>query len=224
VSGRADLLGIGAAVAGFAAIVGAVLALGMPDSRMRRIGGVTAAAAGIAALLFAGSAWADTGGLVLKELVAQVRAAADQQLDALIPGVPFRGFITGPLLDRVESSLVAAVDLEARAAVGLFVSFGGGIVAVVGGLAVVVREVPAQAFSDGTALEQTVAQMDVTDRADLLRVLTSPEETRGEAARAFTERPGKESWKALLAELERNARVRRDVVEALKEAEEEQPR
>jgi len=113
VTGRADLLGIGAAVAGFAAIVGAVLALGMPDPRMRRIGGVTAGVAGIAVILFAGSAWADTGGLVLKELVAQVRSAADQQLEALIPGIPFRGLITGPLLDRVESSLVAAVEVEA---------------------------------------------------------------------------------------------------------------
>jgi len=42
--------------------------------------------------------------------------------------------------------------------------------------------------------------------------------------RSFTERPGKESWKGLLAELEHNARVRRDVVDALKNAQDEQPR
>ena len=224
VTGRADLLGIGAAVAGFAAIVGAVLALGMPDPRMRRIGGVTAGVAGIAVILFAGSAWADTGGLVLKELVAQVRSAADQQLEALIPGIPFRGLITGPLLDRVESSLVAAVEVEARAGAGLFVSLGGGIAAILGGIAVVVREVPVEAAAGEGTLQQTVAQMDEADRTDLLHVLTSPEEARAEAVRSFTERPGKESWKGLLAELEHNARVRRDVVDALKNAQDEQPR
>ena len=219
VLGRSDLLGLGAALAGSVGVVGALLAAGMPEERWRRIGGLVAALAGVTVIVLSAVAWSDSGGMVLEEIVAQVRSAADQQLKAFLPGVPFSGLITGPLLDRVEASLVASVDVEARAATGLFVSLGGGVAAALGGLAVVVREMPVEVASTAGSLEGTVAQMSAQDREDLLRVLSSPDDLRADAARAFTEQPGKGSWQAFLTELEHNARIRHDVVKALRDAE-----
>lgn len=215
VSGRVDMLGLGTALSGFIAVVGVVLALGMPDGRLRRIGGGVAAVAGVAAAAFAGVAWSDASGLVREELVAQVRAEADQQLAALLPGVPLRGLITGPLLDRVEACLRSSLEVEAGAASGLFLSLGGGMAAALGGLAVVLREVPVEAPVDHS-LEAIAAQMSDEDRRDLLRVLEVPDGARAEAARSFCERPGKGSWKPILEELERDHRLRRDVVGALR--------
>jgi hypothetical protein len=219
VRGRSDLLGLGAALAGFSGVVGALLAAGMPEDRWRRIGGLVAALAGVGVIALAAVAWSDTGGMVVEEVVAQVRAEASQQLEAFIPDIPFSGLITGPLLARVEASLVASVDVEAHAATGLFVSLGGGAVAALGGLVVVVREMPAEADPTPGSLAATVAQMSAQDREDLLRVLSSPDEVRAEAVRTFTEQPGKASWSAFLSELERNPRIRHDVVRALRDAE-----
>jgi hypothetical protein len=215
VPGRADMLGLGTALSGFVAIVGAVLALGMPEGRMRRIGGAVAAVAGVVAIALAGAAWSDTSGLVREELIAQVRAEADRQLAALLPGVPLRGLITGPLLDRVEASLRSTLEVEAGAASGLFLSLGGGIAAALGGLAVVLREMPAEAPVDHS-LRAIVAQMSDAERRDLLRVLVSSDETRAEAVQTFCELPGKGSWKPIFEELERDHRLRRDVTAALR--------
>jgi hypothetical protein len=215
VPGRVDILGLGAALSGFAAVVGAVLALGMPDGRMRRIGGAVAAVAGVVAVALAGAAWSDTSGLVREELIAQVRAEADRQLAALLPGVPLRGLITGPLLDRVESSLRGTLEVEAGAASGLFLSLGGGVAAALGGLAVVLRETPEKARVDHS-LEAIVAQMSDEDRGELLRVLEAPDATREGVARSFCERPGKGSWGPILEELERDQRLRREVTAALR--------
>jgi hypothetical protein len=215
VPGRVDILGLGAALSGFVAVVGAVLALGMPDGKMRRIGGVVAAVAGVVAVALAGAAWSDASGLVRDELIAQVRAEADRQLAALLPGVPLRGLITGPLLDRVEASLRGALEVEAVAASGLFLSLGGGVAAALGGLAVVLRETPEKARVDHS-LEAIVAQMSDEDRGDLLRVLEAPDATREDVARSFCERPGKGSWEPILEELERDQRLRRDVTAALR--------
>jgi hypothetical protein len=215
VPGRVDMLGLGAALSGFVVVVGAVLALGMPDGRMRRIGGAVAAVAGVVAVALVGAAWSDTSGLVREELIAQVRAEADRQLAALLPGVPLRGLITGPLLDRVEASLRGTLEVEAGAASGLFLSLGGGMAAALGGLAVVLREAPVEARVDHS-LEAIVSQMSDEDRGDLLRVLEAPDAAREDVARSFCERPGKGSWEPILEELERDQRLRRDVTAALR--------
>jgi hypothetical protein len=215
VAGRTDLLGLGTALSGFVAVVGAVLALGMPEGRMRRIGGAVALVTGVAAIALVGMAWSDTSGLVREELIAQVRAEADRQLAALLPGVPLRGLITGPLLDRLEASLRSTLEVEAGPASGLFLSLGGGVGAALGGLAVVLREMPDVA-PDDHSLNAIVAQMSDVDRGDLLRVLEAPDAVRAEAIRSFCERPGRGSWEPILEELERDHRLRRDVAGALR--------
>ena len=215
VPGRADKLGVGAALAGFAAVVGAFIALGMPDARMRRIGGMVAVGAGLAAIAFAGSAWTDASGFAEDEIVTQVRSEAERQLEALLQGIPLSGLITGPILDRVEASLRASLEVEALAATGLFVSLGGGVAAALGGLAVIVRESPVK-MPAKDPLQEIAERLSAADRDDLLRVLTTPDETRSAAIQGFHQRPGKETWAPILAELERDQRLRRVVVVSLR--------
>lgn len=219
VPGRADPLGLGAALAGFVAVIGSVLALLMPDARMRRIGGIVAAGAGVAVIALAASAWVDAAGLVLEEIVDQVRAEADRQLDVLLPGVPFMGLVTGPLLDRLEAALRASLEVEAEAGVGLLLSLGGGAAAALGGVVIVVRD-----LGEGThrvdPLVEVAARLTAGDREHLLRVLATPDQGRGDAIRAFCDRPGYESWAPVLEELERSPRLRREVAETLRAVQE----
>lgn len=219
VPGRADALGIGAALSGFVAVTGAVLALLMPDARMRRIGGIVAVGAGLAVIAFAASAWVDAAGLVLEEIVDQVRAEADRQLDLLLPGVPFAGLVTGPLLDRLEGALRASLEVEAVAGVGLLLSLVGGGAATLGGVAIVVREL-AEGPDRLDPLVEVAAQLTPGDREHLLRVLSTPDQARAEAIRAFCDRPGYESWTPVLDELERSPRLRREVAETLRAVQE----
>jgi hypothetical protein len=105
--------------------------------------------------------------------------------------------------------------VEAAAANGLFLSLGGGVAAALGGLAVVLREMPVRAPVEDT-LEAIAVQMSDEDRRALLQVLETSDRARAEAMRSFCARPGKASWKPILDELERDQRLRRDVIEALR--------
>lgn len=211
-AGRADWTGLVAGLAGLAAAVAALLVALMPDARSRRPVAVVTTAGGVAALAMAMQAYGDLDRIAEAELIGP----AAQQARDLIPG-PVLIYLGG-LIDQVVEQLKGMMSVAADPATGLYVTGAGGLIAALGGAGAFWRAVVPEAGRPRIRgpLGRAVARLDPDDRAELLRVLTAPDETRSEALRGFYGRPGKGSWAPILTELQGDDRARRAIVAALR--------
>jgi len=214
VPGRSDLLGVAAAAGAMIGIGGSLFAVGAPTARSARLAGWIVVGGGAVIVAAAVAALSDTDGFVLREIESVFREETDRQLSALFPALPFSGLLTGPIANRMIDALMASLSVGSVAAIGSYLTVVGGVIAVVVGVAVLVRERPGTTSGRAT-LVQMAAQLDPGVRADLLAALTTAEDARAEAARAFCEVPGREAWGGFVAEVLGDERVRRDVVQAL---------
>ncbi len=207
-AGRADSTGLLAGLAGFAVMLGGTFAALVATRDARKLGGLIAAVGGALVVAAALTAFLGTERIAKAGLAEEVKRHLNSFLS-----VPF----IGRFLDRMISAVLDAFSVTAKASYGLVLTAAGGALALVAGV-LTMRE-PAPFVHGRTvrgALARTVAGIDPDDRHALLDILTAPADRRDELARSFYEMPGKESWREIVLELEKDERSMQDVVEAIR--------
>jgi len=213
-AGRTDWTGFLVGLAAVVVLLAAAVALLFATRDVRRLGGLATVIAGGIIL-----------GLCLVAFLGAERIAGHglsagvaRDIEAEVGSIPFMG---GFIIHRAARAILDFYDIGAHASYGLYVTAGGGLIALVAGALLMQAPAPVvHGHRVHGALARTVAALDPADRRSLFEILTAPVEQRGELARAFYETPDKESWREVIGELERDERSRKDVVEAIRKIDE----